>query len=78
MSLSNNFKFSFRIFGPKREKIVGVRACFVMCIACVILIGYKHVAQIGGDKIFYGMFMVAPPRRPLVRLQCIVLHIHTL
>jgi hypothetical protein len=78
MLSSNDFKLIFRIFGPKRENIVGVRACFVMCIACVILIGYKHVAQIGGDKIFYRMFMVTPPRRPLVRLQCIVLHRHTL
>lgn len=78
MSSSNNFKFSFRIFGSKGEKIVGVKACFIMCIACVILIGYKHVAQSEGDKIFYRMFMVTPPRRPLVRLHCNVLYRHTL
>ena len=57
---------------------MGGKACFIMYIACVILIGYKHVAQIGGDKIFYRMFMVTSPRRPLVRLCCSVLYRHAL
>jgi hypothetical protein len=37
MLLSNNFKFSFKIYGLKRIEIVSCEAYLMICMACAIL-----------------------------------------
>jgi hypothetical protein len=63
MSSSNNFKFSFRIFGLEIRKTLWVLKHVQLG---VWLVKFDRVWN-GGDKIFYRMRMVTPPRRPLVR-----------